>query len=371
MDAKQNRGCVLIVDDKLENIQVLGGILKKEGYQVNVAQSGQKALESVDAMTPDLILLDIMMPGLDGFETCKQLKAKSNAIDIPVIFLTAKTELDDIVQGFELGAVDYITKPFNLSELLARVNTHLDLKFTKDDLQKSKTELEESVYEQKKLLHVLCHDLRAPLGNILSTLGILEEEPDVFEMMKDRLKISVLNGIKTIDLVREMKELDQFAVSLSKVNLNEVIQESVTMMEYRGGQKNIDIDVYVDSSINVQAEKTSLINSVFNNLLSNAIKFSDPDSKVIVEISLEDNNAVISVKDYGIGIPPKMLSEIFDESKQTTRKGTAGELGTGFGLPLVNKYVTAYGGTIEVLSKDIKTNPDDHGTECKITLGVS
>ena len=126
--SNQNRDSrILIVDDILKNIQVLGTILKQEGYQINVAQNGLQALEMVEKVTLDLILLDVMMPELDGFETCKRLKANPETRDIPVIFLTARTATEDIVQGFELGAVDYISKPFNPTELLVRVHTHLTL----------------------------------------------------------------------------------------------------------------------------------------------------------------------------------------------------------------------------------------------------
>ncbi len=125
---------VLIVDDTMKNIQVLGTILREQEYQLNVAQNGLQALEVADRVRPDLILLDIMMPELDGFETCKALKGNPNTRDIPVIFLTAKTETEDIVQGFDLGAVDYVIKPFNPSELLSRVHTHLELKAAREKL---------------------------------------------------------------------------------------------------------------------------------------------------------------------------------------------------------------------------------------------
>ncbi len=118
---------ILIVDDTVKNIQVLGTVLKDQGYQINVAQNGVQALEIVQKVTPDLILLDVMMPEMDGFEACKRLKENPDTAEIPVIFLTAKVETDDIVKGFELGAVDYVTKPFNTTELLVRVNTHLSL----------------------------------------------------------------------------------------------------------------------------------------------------------------------------------------------------------------------------------------------------
>jgi class 3 adenylate cyclase len=126
---------ILIVDDTPKNIQLLGTILRKEGYQINIAQNGLQALEVVGQMPPDLILLDVMMPELDGFETCRRLKGEPSTQDIPVIFLTAKVDMEDIVKGFELGAVDYVTKPFNSAELLSRVSTHLELKAAREKLE--------------------------------------------------------------------------------------------------------------------------------------------------------------------------------------------------------------------------------------------
>ena len=138
---------ILIVDDTQKNIQVLGTVLRKEDYQINVAQNGLQALESVEKVKPDLILLDVMMPELDGFETCKRLKESSQTKDIPVIFLTAKTETEDIVKGFELGGVDYVTKPFNTTELLVRVNTHLTLYHLQMKLEQRVAERTEELSE--------------------------------------------------------------------------------------------------------------------------------------------------------------------------------------------------------------------------------
>ncbi len=132
----ENKGSrILIVDDTVKNIQVLGTVLKEEGYQINVAQNGQQALDVVGKVHPDLILLDVMMPVMDGFEACKQLKENPETEEIPIIFLTAKVETDDVVKGFELGAVDYVTKPFNTIELLTRVNTHLTVYHLQQELE--------------------------------------------------------------------------------------------------------------------------------------------------------------------------------------------------------------------------------------------
>jgi DNA-binding response OmpR family regulator len=139
---------VLIVDDTIQNIQVLGTVLREENYQINVAQNGLQALDVVTKVTPDIILLDVMMPELDGFGTCERLKADPATRDIPIIFLTAKVETEDIVHGFELGAVDYVTKPFNATELLARVHTHLEIQRLQRELQEYNDKLEQKVEER-------------------------------------------------------------------------------------------------------------------------------------------------------------------------------------------------------------------------------
>ena len=139
---------ILIVDDTLQNIQVLGTVLREQNYQINVAQNGVQALEMVGKVAPDLILLDVMMPEMDGFEACKRLKADEKTKEIPIIFLTAKVETDDVVHGFEIGAIDYVTKPFNAIELLARVKTHLELRRLRQELLGYSQQLEEKVAER-------------------------------------------------------------------------------------------------------------------------------------------------------------------------------------------------------------------------------
>jgi len=163
------KGFILVVDDVARNLQVLCNILAKEKYRLAVARNGKQALETAEKVTPELILLDVMMPELDGFEVCKRLRNSPGTRDIPVIFLTAKTELESIVKGFEIGAVDYVTKPFNETELLARVRTHLELKRAREELVKRNKELTEA---QKKLEIAALTD---PLTNISNRRAILEK----------------------------------------------------------------------------------------------------------------------------------------------------------------------------------------------------
>ncbi len=199
MTEKKKGERVLIVDDTLQNIQVLGTVLREEQYQINVAQNGLQALELVAKVEPDLILLDIMMPELDGFETCKRLKADEKTRDIPIIFLTAKAETDDIVSGFELGAVDYVTKPFNPTELLARVKTHLTMQRLRRELKAYNEQLEHMVAERTAELQKAHRELqvkvreldgRDRLGNAQMTLKSVDQAYEtIMEVVRDVLRV--------------------------------------------------------------------------------------------------------------------------------------------------------------------------------------
>jgi DNA-binding response OmpR family regulator len=182
-DENQRQSLILIVDDVPENLQVLGTILEEENYEVALSANGQQTLDLIDDIQPDLILLDIMMPELDGFEVCRRLKKSAATEKIPIIFLTAKTDTDDIVKGFELGAADYVTKPFSAPELLARVHTHLELKkIAHERIQKEKLQ---GIIE---MAGAVCHELNQPIqvSSINSELAMadIKEDNPVFDNIK-------------------------------------------------------------------------------------------------------------------------------------------------------------------------------------------
>ncbi len=363
---------ILIVDDTPKNIQVVGTILREKEYNISVATNGLDAIKLTDKALPDIILLDIMMPEMDGYETCKILKGNEKTKDIPIIFLTAKNEIEDKIKGFDLGAVDYITKPFNIPELLARVKTHLELKFGREDIIELNKKNEKESNERKELLHVLCHDLSNPFHSLISVLDMVEHTGMEFnkELQNDVKKI-VENGVNTIDLVRKMQSIEdnKIDIELSPVNLLFAAHSSLGILENKIVKKNIDIKINIENDLHIIAEETSLINSVISNLLTNAIKFSFNDT--IIEISAkekEDGKVIFSIKDNGIGMPAELADSVFDVNKATTREGTNGEAGTGYGMPLVQKFAKAYGGDIQILSKEKDETTYDHGTEIIITL---
>lgn len=363
---------ILIVDDNAKNLQLLNKVLLDQGYRVIVAQDGAEALKAAEIL-PDLILLDIMMPEMDGFETCKKLKESPLTKDIPVIFLTAKNATEDIVKGFEVGAIDYVNKPFNFSELLARVKTHLQLKFSQETILKQESELSE-------LIHILCHDLINPLGVIMNSLQL--KIPNYIETQKETMLACCNQIYEIIKLVRELRAVTEGKkeLQLSTLNLKTVLTESLKMLDHQFAQKNIEPILNISEDINVIAEKVSLVNTVFNNLLTNAIKFSHPNSQIRIDAQqngeqaegrpAEGRSIVVVIKDTGIGMPRTLLDRVFSVASPTTRKGTSGEKGTGFGMPLVKKFVSVYGGTIELSSKDESEFPDEHGTEVKLLLKI-
>ncbi len=352
---------VMIVDDTPQNIQVLGATLRRENYQIYVAQNGLQALEMLKEVLPDLILLDVMMPELDGFETCKHLKAQERTRVIPIIFLTAKSETNDIVRGFELGAVDYVTKPFNANELLIRVRTQLELKHNRDEIERISN-------ERKALVHILCHDLANPMSTMLSILNM----PDFFasfEEMRELLVSAADNGLNVIQLVREMQALDEHRLNLETHNLLSMITESERMLRTRFSEKNVRLVKNIDADLNIIAERTSFVNSVINNLLTNALKFSYADTEIRLYTEIVDSKMLIlHIEDDGIGMSEKLLDGLFDVRKTTSRRGTQGEQGTGFGMPLVQKFIHTYGGDIRVESRSEKEDAEHHGTKISLHL---
>ncbi|MDH4129105.1 MAG: response regulator, partial [Spirochaetota bacterium] len=265
---------VLIVDDTPKNIQILATILNENNYIVKAATNGKQALQMIEKSIPDLILLDVMMPDLNGHETCKQLKRCNLTKDIPIIFLTAKVEAEDIIKGFEMGAVDYITKPFNSPELLARVKTHLELKKSKDLITKISQ-------ERKEFIHVLCHDLLNPISFVLTVFDMAEEDPNFLEEMKDNIKIAMQNGVNIINLVRTMIAIEDSKINLKiePFNLKSLLNESLNILSQKLKNKNINLEISVADDLIVNVERVSFISSVINNILTNAIKFSFTNSK--------------------------------------------------------------------------------------------
>ncbi len=360
---------ILIVDDRDENLQVLGTVLRKEGYSLAACSSGIDALEIMDSIFPSLILLDVMMPEMNGFETCKRIKEMPYAKDVPIIFLTADTSKESLVKGFDVVAVDYITKPFQRAELLSRVDTHLTIADQGQQLENSKNELNE-------LLHVLCHDVLNPVGAARNCFQLakegdvnLNEDKELSEM----IELSLDNAIDIVNNVRNMRALDEGKkrLELSPNNLSQMLLEGILMLRGRCKDKSITVNTEVDESITVRVDRVAFVNTVFNNVITNAIKFSPRNSVVNVTVAQSKANVEISISDKGIGIPKDMIDDLFSTIMPTNRCGTEGESGTGYGMPLIKKFIEALGGSIRVESVSEEVDSENHGTNVILVLPLS
>lgn len=350
---------ILIVDDTLKNVQLLGSILFDEGYEIAIAMNGKEALELVKDFTPDLILLDIMMPELDGFQTCQKLKEIPGFTEIPVIFLSAKTEIEDITKGFEIGGVDYISKPFNKMELLKRIETHIELRESHKKITSQNNEL-------KEMIHLLSHDLNNPLGFISSIIDLVKTSDEKIEDHLSDMDKSIKRSLEIIQLTKNLRAVEdkKFTLDIQKVNLLEALNESLNVLTFQFKKKGISILLSVDDKLEIFVEKNIFINSILNNLLTNAIKFSDMNSSIEISAREIANKIYIMIQDSGIGIPEEMLSKIFDIGASISRKGTMGEEGTGFGLPMVKKFIEAFNAEIVIDSRELPQK--NHGTTIKL-----
>jgi len=359
IDAKQR---ILIVDDQPDSIDIIISALG-DTCEIYATTTSLAAIQLAVKTKPDLILLDIMMPELDGYDVCKRLKNRPETSNIPVIFLTNKTETENIVKGLSCGSVDYIIKPFNRQELLARVSTHLELKFARDSVLR----LQE---KQNELIQILCHDLMHPMSVLKGFLCLSVDEPAILVDERERLLEIVNIGVNTIELIQKLKAIEsgKATLDLQKVNLSRVINSSIDLLIGKVEEKNIELIITISPEIYVAVDETSFTVSVLTNIFSNAIKFSYPDSKITVKASRNEERILLSIKDNGVGIPEKMLDHLFDMNTPTNRAGTAGERGTGFGMPLVKKFVTLYKGIVEVNSMEKNELNSDHGTEIILSL---
>lgn len=359
------RPCLLLVDDTPANIDVLVGLLKDD-YDLKVANRGAKALRLCESdATIDLVLLDIMMPELDGYEVCRQLRAAPATAHLPIIFLTARTELDDVIHGFALGANDYVSKPFRPPELLARVRTQLALHHQQIEIEAKNSELQ-------SLVHILCHDVANKFAVARLVLELLRTQPALDQrMFLSRLELAVDSGIGLTQLVRDLQAAETKGLQLAPVPLRAAVHDVATMLTERLAQKNLRLEVEVPEC-SVVAEPWSLRNSVLENLVSNAIKFSPRGTTIELRADPPAEGCVVlHVRDHGVGIPAEALPRLFAVQKNASRPGTEGERGTGFGMPLVQRCMQLYGGAIEVESREATAAPTNPGTEFRLTFRVA
>lgn len=348
---------VLIVDDVPKNIQVVANILQPQGYRLAFAQRGEVALELVNKNNFDLILLDIMMPGMDGFEVCEALKSDPRHKDIPVVFLTAKTETDDIVRGFRLGAVDYVTKPFNSEELLARVCTHLELKTSRERLAVANKELRKLNATKDKFFSIIAHDLRNPIQSLLMSSELLHCNYEKLAEEKIRKYLSRFHDSAN-HIAELLEDLLEWARSQqgklkynpAEISIHSLAASTVNLLREHAEKKDIHLFSQVEEKTAAFAD-SNMILTVIRNLVSNAIKFTPGGGEVNILAENRGAEIKVTVADTGVGIEQKDADDLFRIDTQKTSKGTDGEKGTGLGLILCREFVEKNNGCIWVESE--------------------
>ncbi|HCE57553.1 MAG TPA: hybrid sensor histidine kinase/response regulator [Prolixibacteraceae bacterium] len=347
---------VLIVDDNSNNVKIIAITLRELNYKLVIATSGQSAIDMVDKTRPDLVLLDIMMPGMDGYETCEIIKSKKENENLPIIFLTALNDKSNIIRGFEVGGVDYITKPFNKEELISRVKTHLELKFTQDELQKTSDYLYNLNSLKDKMFSVIGHDLRSPLGSVKMTLEYLSET--VTETTGEELKITVDLLLKTTDEVFSLLEnllgwaksqSGNIALNKEPIDLVDLVYKIYLLNKGNMKYKNISFNMEIEPGSVIFADLNT-ITSVFRNLLSNAIKFTPEGGVITIKSKHIANLVEIEFRDTGVGIPEENIPKLFDSNQHLTTYGTNRESGSGLGLNLCNDFALKNDGSLRVAS---------------------
>jgi signal transduction histidine kinase len=331
---------ILIVDDTPANLDIMRKVLADKGLSISVAPSGEVALKVVPLVMPDLILLDIRMPGIDGFETCKKLKSDPITKDIPVIFLSAKTDTTDVVQGFTVGGVDCITKPIFREEVLVRVKTQLQLRIKTKNLEETQSELERSNQDLQAFAFVVSHDLKAPLRNILHFGEFLQE--DYGDQLDEKgqgfiNKMSVLTHrmSELVDGLLEFSQITKDAKPFESLNIKETIQRAIDNLEVSINEtKGI---IHIGDLPTVKGEPLLLL-QLFQNLIANALKFQRSEEPPVIKIygqSTNNNFCEIFVEDNGIGFDEKYAEKIFLPLERLVSKDEYE--GSGIGLATCKK----------------------------------
>ncbi|MFU8860957.1 MAG: response regulator [Cyclonatronaceae bacterium] len=347
---------ILIVDDIPRNLQVLGNILKNEGYETAVATSGKQALATIDKAKPDLILLDIMMPEMDGFEVCNEIKSNVEYKDISIIFLTGKSDADEIVKGFSLGASDYITKPFQKSELLARVKTQLEIKAYRDTIEEQNELLNRHNANKDRLFSIISHDLRSPFQGLLGLTQMLHEEYDTLEREEISEYIGMIHqsANKFFNLLENLLqwtivERGQIEFNPQSIQISEVIHENIELYSAVSRNKDIRFEIETDEKLHLHTDLNAL-HTILRNLISNAIKFSNPGGTITIKAVAEGQYAELGIIDQGIGMEPGRAESIFNIEQMKSSPGTMNEKGSGLGLLITKSLVERGGGSIRVES---------------------
>lgn len=352
---------ILIVDDNPANIGLLFDCLSHAGYKTLVAQDGKSAVSMASRLGPDLILLDVIMPEMDGFDTCTALKQDIATAEIPVFFMTALNDTESKVRGFECGAVDFISKPFQQEEVLARIQAHLTI-------QKQKKSLLLSNHIKEKVISVVAHDLRSPFTAIFAYLQMLSQNYDRYDDNRRKDYIEKLRGANQnlFSLVESLLSWittgeGRMEYAPEKVLLRDVAVSAVEVTQALADKKRIDLTMEIPEKLSAFTDENMLA-AVVRNLLTNAFKFTPPEGRVRLTAEQEKSRVVLEVSDTGVGMTVHQVELVNRGNKIHSTQGTDAEVGTGMGLVVCQEFIRLMGGSLT-----IKSEPD-RGSTFRVSL---
>lgn len=369
---------IMVVDDNPTNLRVLIDYLEESGYETMVAPSGERAIQQLEHAQPDLILLDIMMPGLDGFETCKVFKDDKESKNIPVIFMTALSDTEKKLKGFNMGAVDYITKPFQQEEVLARINTHLiiqrqkkELLFLNNKLSESNTkltetniqlsrvnaELTQAIETREKIYSIFSDDIFGSMGSIFGLSGRIVRSAE--SLLNDTFVKTAVNIQRSASYTQKIFEnlmgwikLQSGAIEPSPdiIPLNKIVDRSIIPMNQQAKEKQITITNTIVENELVFVDE-NMTDDIFQHLMTNSIKYCVAGDKITISSKNLGDYEEIQIKDTGIGISEENQRKLFKINSTIKEHGTAGEKGAGLGLIICNELVKKLNGKIWITSQ--------------------
>ena len=341
---------ILIVDDVVSNVLLLKILLTNEKFQVCTASNGNMCIEQAKKEKPDLILLDVMMPDLSGFDTAVILKKDPETLDIPIIFLTALNNPSDLVKGFQVGANDFLTKPFNKEELVMRVMHQIQLVAAKRIIVRQNEELRRTINNRDKMYSVIAHDLRSPMASIRMVLNLavnVVSPETVGEEIFGLLDKANRESEETHDLLDNLlkwtkSQTGRLNVVYQDVDLDDIVPAVVDIFKMIAEMKKIDLQYLpATEKLTVHADN-DMMKTIIRNFISNAIKFTPEGKSIEVFYTHEGDFARVSVRDHGVGIAEDRVDNIF--KKGETTYGTGGEEGSGLGLQLCQDFAQKNGG---------------------------
>jgi signal transduction histidine kinase len=361
---KTNTSQILVVDDTPANLKLITEILASQGYRVRAAPSGRLALKTVAVELPDLILLDVKMPDMDGYEVCRRLQSDERSRMIPVIFISALTDTEDKIQGFRAGGVDYITKPFQADEVHARVRTHLKLHFYQNALEEKNRQIENSYRRlqeleslRDQLTHMIVHDMRNLLTGISSSMQLISDascDGVLDEKYAGYLHAALLSVNNLTTMTGNLLDISKMEAREMKLNLTpcdpaDLIGEAMEKLGAVRDSRDIRIDAR--SHGDPVAVDHDIILRVIINLLDNAIKFTAADGAICVAVEPKGDGVLFSIRDNGPGIPVEYHEKIFEKFGQVEIRQSARKYSTGLGLTFCKLAVEAHHGKIWVESE--------------------